>query len=86
MMNKRRGRRKIQVSNYYNEVLANNVIKIRTTHKQSQTAFAKNCGISQSTLKCIENAMGNPRLSTMSKIARYVGLETSQLFEEDLKI
>lgn len=64
-------------------IFGTNVRNIRAAKKQSQVAFAKNCGIGLAALRSIEKETGNPPLSTMSSIARYVGCETSDLFRED---
>lgn len=68
------------------EIFGENVRNIRTKKKESQTAFARNCGIGVAALRSIEKGTGNPPLSTMASIARYAGCQTSQLFEENFAI
>ncbi len=56
--------------------------KIRTARKklrQSQTEFAFNCDISVETLSLIEREETDPRLSTIQKIAAYLGTTVREL-------
>ena len=56
--------------------------KIRTARKklrQSQTEFAFNCDISVETLSLIEREETDPCLSTIQKIAAYLGTTVREL-------
>ena len=63
--------------------LARNVRKIRTEMKLSQLRFAMECDISLEILNQIEREKTNPRLSTLQKIASYVGCTVADLLKID---
>ena len=65
--------------------LARNVRKARTERKLSQLQFAMDCDISLELLSMIEREKTNPRLSTMQKIAAYIGCTVSELLEPNEK-
>ncbi len=56
-----------------NEIIARNVRKIRKEFGLSQMNFAANCGISVEELSLLERNKADPKLSTLQKIAAYIG-------------
>ena len=65
-----------------NEIIAINVRKIRKEFCQSQMDFAANCGISVEELSLIERNRADPKLSTLQKIAAYIGEPVAYLITE----
>lgn len=61
------------------EALSKNIRAIRNKLNQSQIDFAANCDISTEILSLIERQKTDPRLSTIQKIAAYVGCEVIDL-------
>lgn len=60
--------------------LSKNIKKYRNEKKISQIDFAAYCGISTETLSLIEREKVDSRLSTIQKIAAYIGCDTAELF------
>ena len=65
-----------------NKILASNIKRCRTKLKESQFDFAENCGISVEILSLIERGIANPKLSTLQKLAAYLGCTVADLFEK----
>lgn len=65
-----------------NQVVAANILRLREKADLSQLALALNAEITPSALFEIEHTCGNPRLNTLSKIARALGIPLHRLFEE----
>ena len=65
-----------------NNILASNIKRCRTKLKESQFDFAENCGISVEILSLIERGIANPKLSTLQKLAAYLGCTVADLFEK----
>lgn len=65
-----------------NQVVAANILRLREKAGLSQLALALNAEITPSALFEIEHTCGNPRLNTLSKIARALGIPLHRLFEE----
>lgn len=63
------------------EALAKNVKKIRQKMELSQMEFAAECGISTEILSLIEREKTDPKLSTLQKMAAYVGCEVAELIK-----
>ena len=61
------------------EALAHNVKQIRKELNISQIDFAADCGISTEILSLIEREKTDPKLSTIQKIAAYVGCNVTDL-------
>ncbi len=61
------------------EALAHNVKQIRKELNISQIDFAADCGISTEILSLIEREKTDPKLSTIQKIAAYVGCHVTDL-------
>lgn len=61
------------------EALSKNLKQIRNELNQSQMEFAAACGISTEILSLIERQKSDPRLSTIQKIAAYVGCDVADL-------
>ncbi|MBP3480402.1 MAG: helix-turn-helix transcriptional regulator [Clostridia bacterium] len=60
-------------------LLAKKIRAARKKLRQSQTEFAFNCDISVETLSLIEREETDPRLSTIQKIAAYLGTTVREL-------
>ncbi len=54
------------------EALAQNTKKKRKAMNETQVTFAINCGISKDEISNIENAVTDPKLSTIQNIAAYL--------------
>ena len=65
-----------------NEIIARNVRKIRKEFGQSQMDFAANCGISVEELSLLERNKADPKLSTLQKIAAYIGEPVAYLITD----
>ncbi len=63
------------------EALSKKVLKYRHEHGESQLEFAEHCDISHYTMSSIENVADDVKLSTVQKIAAYVGMTVSELLE-----
>lgn len=66
-----------------NEIIARNVKDIRKSFGLSQIDFAANCGISVEELSLIERNRADPKLSTLQKIAAYIGEPVAYLITEN---
>ena len=64
------------------ETLSKNLQYFREIMRQSQEEFAAGCGISVETLSLLERKKGDPRLSTIQKIAAYVDCTPADLIQE----
>ncbi len=60
-------------------LLAKKIRAARKKLRQSQAEFAFNCDISVETLSLIEREETDPRLSTIQKIAAYLGTTVREL-------
>ncbi len=65
------------------EALARNLKLIRKVKKMNQENFAAECGICIEMLSAYECERGDPKLSTIQKIAAYVGCEVPELLKKD---
>ena len=65
------------------EILSFNIKKIRKEFCESQFDFAANCGISVEELSLLERGRSDPKMSTLQKIAAYIGKTVSELLTED---
>ena len=65
-----------------NEIIARNVRKIRKEFGLSQMDFAANCGISVEELSLLERNRADPKLSTLQKIAAYIGEPVAYLITD----
>lgn len=61
------------------EALSKNLKQIRNKMHQSQEVFAAKCGISTEILSLIERQKSDPKLSTIQKIAAYLGCDVVDL-------
>lgn len=66
-----------------NEILSYNLRKIRKEFGESQIDFAANCGISVEELSLLERGLSDPKISTLQKIAAYIGQPVTYLLTED---
>lgn len=66
-----------------NEILSYNLRKIRKEFGESQIDFAANCGISVEELSLLERGLSDPKISTLQKIAAYIGQPVTYLLIED---
>lgn len=65
------------------EILARNLKLIRKAKRMNQEHFAAECGISVETISLLECEKVDCKLSTVQKIASYVGCETSELLKKN---
>jgi transcriptional regulator with XRE-family HTH domain len=63
------------------EALAYNLRRIRKKLHMNQFEFAAECGICIETLSTLECEKGDPKLSTLQKIAAYADCEVAELIE-----
>ena len=63
-------------------ILSKNLKKIRDALGISQIEFAAECGISTETLSLLERELTDPKLSTIQKIASYLGCDVTELLTE----
>ncbi len=66
-----------------NEFIAKNIRDIRKKLNQTQINFAANCGISVEEISLIERNKADVRLSTLQKIAAYIGKSVVYLLSEN---
>lgn len=66
-----------------NEFMAKNIKNIRKQLNQTQINFAANCGISVEEISLIERNKADVRLSTLQKIAAYIGKSVIYLISEN---
>ena len=69
-----------------NVVLAERLISARNNSQETQIVFSEKCGISTKTLSNMDNIMGDPRLSTLQKIAAYLGCTVSELLDTNAEV
>ena len=69
-----------------NVVLAERLISARNNSQETQIVFSEKCGISTKTLSNMEKIMGDPRLSTLQKIAAYLGCTVSELLDTNAEV
>jgi transcriptional regulator with XRE-family HTH domain len=62
--------------------LGENLRKIRLKKEMSQGDLAKALNVDRAYISNIENGRMNPTLSTLEKIARVLGISTSDLIKE----
>lgn len=63
------------------EALAYNLKRLRRKMHATQFEFASECGISTETLSILECEKGDPKLSTLQKIAAYADCEVAELID-----
>ncbi len=63
------------------EAISHNLKQIRKFLQKTQEEFASECGISAETLSLLERKLTDPKLSTIQKIAAYVGCEVTDLLK-----
>lgn len=66
-----------------NEIISNNLKRIRKELGESQLDFAANCDISVEELSLLERGRSDPKMSTLQKIAAYIGQPVAYLLTED---
>lgn len=67
------------------KALSENLKNIRKELQLNQFEFASECGISKEELSLLEREKTDPKLSTIQKIAAYVGCETKELLTIERK-
>lgn len=65
------------------EALSRNLKKIRKLRNISQEEFAAECGLSKEAISTLECEKGDPKLSTIQKVAAYTGCEVPELLKKD---
>lgn len=66
-----------------NEIISYNLKRIRKELGESQLDFAANCDISVEELSLLERGKSDPKMSTLQKIAAYIGQPVAYLLTED---
>ena len=66
-----------------NEIVSYNLKRIRKELGESQFDFAANCGISVEELSLLERGRSDPKMSTLQKIAAYIGQPVAYLLTDD---
>ncbi len=61
--------------------LGENLKKIRTKKNITQTELAKTLGVDKSFVSNIENGKTNPTLSTITNLAKTLGVSTNELIK-----
>lgn len=61
--------------------LGKNLFRIRTDKKISQGDIARSLGVSRGFVSNIENGKTNPTLTTITKLAKAVGVSTNELLK-----
>jgi transcriptional regulator with XRE-family HTH domain len=61
--------------------LGNNLKKIRVKKNITQSESAKKLGVDRSFVSNIENAKTNPTLSTITNLAKVLGVSTNELLK-----
>ena len=61
------------------EFISQRLNTFRDKHQESQDVFAEHVGIHIASLSLMERKRMNPRLSTLQKIAAYMGITVSEL-------
>jgi transcriptional regulator with XRE-family HTH domain len=62
-----------------NDILEQNLKKLRKEKKYTQEALAGEAGVALSNYREMEHGKGNPTLETLDKVARFYGIDTSRL-------
>jgi Zn-dependent peptidase ImmA (M78 family)/DNA-binding XRE family transcriptional regulator len=63
------------------QILAQNVRRLRTAKRLSQSALADNAGLSLPAIKSIELAKSEPRMRTMQAVAKALDVKLQELFQ-----
>lgn len=66
-------------------ILSKRITAYRKDHGESISQFAKGCGVSESSIRRIENGTSNARLSLIDKIMAYMGVSLVELLAELVK-
>lgn len=66
------------------KILANNIAKIRKDMKETQEEFAAHCDLGTGTLNLMENQRTDPRLSSIQKVAAYIGCTVPELLSKEM--
>ena len=64
-------------------ILSKNLKMIRDKMSKTQMEFAAECGISTETLSLLEREQTDPKLSTIQKIASYLGCTITELLTDN---
>lgn len=65
------------------ENLAQNIARVRKQMKETQEEFAAHCDIASGTLNLMENQKTDPRLSSIQKVAAYIGCTVPELLSKE---
>lgn len=63
-------------------MIGENLKKIRKSRNLTQEKIAELTGLPQSTISNIEKNISSPKIDTLSKLAKGLGIEVSELIKE----
>ena len=63
-------------------ILSKRITAYRKDHGESISQFANGCGVSESSIRRIENGTSNARLSLIDKIIAYMGISLAELLAD----
>ena len=66
-------------------ILSKRITAYGKDHEESISQFAQGCGVSESSIRRIENGTSNARLSLIDKIMAYMGVSLVELLAELVK-
>lgn len=71
---------------HYQEILSQNLKRIRKEKKLSQVLIAEKSGVITSTYSRVESCQVSPNLSTLEKLTEAMGVPMAEFFREEPKI
>ncbi len=66
-------------------ILSKRITAYGKDHEESISQFAQGCGVSESSIRRIENGTSNVRLSLIDKIIAYMGISLAELLADMVK-
>lgn len=65
-------------------ILSKRITMYRKNHEESISQFDKGCGVSESSIRRVENGISNARLSLIDKTMAYMGASLAELLDEPM--
>jgi hypothetical protein len=66
-----------------NELLARNILRLRSLHTMSQQSLASGSGMDQSWVNRVEHGQENASVAQLEQLARALNVETAELFKQE---